>query len=251
MWRRDGDGIRPRARAKNSGEGDGTRRRAGARERDGDGGWVVLPPLPARRSRRRSRRNAQRNPFPISDGVRRGARRDVERGDDAPRGFGGERSRGGDEKRRGSLGRRSRGRRVDARGAARRRRCPSPCRGSESLSGARRRRPATAAARMAAFSYGGVAPAAPTVSSFGQPIASVAVVSSSKPAPTRKVPLLGDASTACLLACSRGGVRRDRARGYGPGRDPSRSLRRRGASGKVVVGVGVGGGGAADDGGGC
>ena len=51
---------------------------------------------------------------------------------------------------------------------------------------------ATAAARMAAFRYGGVAPAAPTVSSFGQPIASVAVVSSSKPAPTRKVPLLGD-----------------------------------------------------------
>ena len=51
---------------------------------------------------------------------------------------------------------------------------------------------ATAAARMAAFRYGGVAPAAPTVSSFGQPMASVAVVSSSKPAPTRKVPLLGD-----------------------------------------------------------
>ena len=51
---------------------------------------------------------------------------------------------------------------------------------------------ATAAARMAAFRYGGVAPAAPTVSSFGQPIASVAVVSSSKPAPTPKVQLLGD-----------------------------------------------------------
>ena len=51
---------------------------------------------------------------------------------------------------------------------------------------------ATAAARMAAVRYGGVAPAAPTVSSFGQPMASVAIVSSSKPAPTRKVPLLGD-----------------------------------------------------------
>ena len=97
---------------------------------------------------------------------------------------------------------------------------------------------ATAAARMAAFRYGGVAPAAPTVSSFGQPLASVSASSSSKPpppsAPPRKVQLLGDdvdpASGLRKRAAGFGAIERV---GMGRGeilRDPFDDAARRGES---------------------
>jgi hypothetical protein len=102
---------------------------------------------------------------------------------------------------------------------------------------------ATAAARMAAFRYGGVAPAAPTVSSFGQPLASVSVSSSSRPpppsAPSRKVQLLGDdvdpASGLRKRAVGLGAIERV---GMGRGeilRDPFDDAARRGESSTLAA----------------
>lgn len=98
---------------------------------------------------------------------------------------------------------------------------------------------ATAAARMAAFRYGGVAPAAPTVSSFGQPLASVpGASSSSQPpppsAPPRKVQLLGDdVDPASGLRKQSAGLGAIERVGMGRGeilRDPFDDAARRGES---------------------